>query len=53
MLEDFEEEIAMRDEMELSRLLQEDPNVTKRRSECERRLKLLRNAAADIAATRF
>lgn len=53
ILESLQEEVASKDEEELSRLLHEDPNVTRRRAQCQQRLKLLNKAAHEIATTRF
>lgn len=53
ILESLQEDVASRDEEELSRLLHEDPDVTRRRAQCVQRLKLLNKAANEIAATRF
>lgn len=53
LIESFQEAVAGKDEAELARLLHEDPDVTKRRAECARRLKLLEKAQSEIANARF
>lgn len=53
ILDSLQEEVASKDEEELSRLLHEDPNVTRRRAQCQQRLKLLNKAQQEIANTRF
>ena len=53
LLEPFQEEVAGREEDELLRLLHEDPDVTRRREACRRRLQLLRSAHEEIAAAKY
>ena len=53
ILDSLQEEVASKDEEELSRLLHEDPDVTRRRAQCLQRLKLLNKASEEISATRF
>lgn len=53
VLDALQEQVASKDEEELARLLHEDPDVTRRRAQCQQRLKLLRRAASEISGTRF
>ncbi|CAD7695187.1 unnamed protein product [Ostreobium quekettii] len=53
LLEPFQEDVAGREEGELSRLLHEDPDVTRRRNACKRRLELLKKAQDEIASAKF
>ncbi|GMH42885.1 hypothetical protein BSKO_10804 [Bryopsis sp. KO-2023] len=53
LIDSFQEAVAGKDEAELARLLHEDPNVTKRRAECAKRLKLLEKAQQEISNARI
>eukprot|EP00210_Caulerpa_lentillifera_P005765 g5512.t1 len=53
ILDALQEQVASKDEEELARLLHEDPDVTRRRAQCQQRLKLLTRAASEISGTRF